>query len=84
MDKNTYILLGAAAGILIKEGRDVEAAQLYDQVQKIQDDREALQIISQYIETENLVLSPEMQRKKLQLLDLIQKNKRQRKKQPER
>lgn len=62
----------------------MEAAQLYDQVQKIQDDREALQIISQYIETENLVLSPEMQRKKSQLLDLIQKNKRQRKKQPER
>ena len=52
MDKNTYIILGAAAGILMKEGRDAEAAQMYDRVQKLQDDQKALQIIGEYVETE--------------------------------
>ena len=42
MDKNTYIILGAAAGILMKEGRDAEAAQMYDRVQKLQDDQKVL------------------------------------------
>ncbi len=84
MDKNTYIILGAAAGILIKEGRDAEAAQMYDRVQKLQNDQEALQIIGEYVEREKIVLEPEMQTKKEQLLDSIQKNKTRRKKQPER
>lgn len=84
MDKNTYIILGAAAGILMKEGRDAEAAQMYDRVQKLQDDQKALQIIGEYVETEKIVLDPEMQMKKEQLLDSIQRNKTKRKKQPER
>lgn len=84
MDKNTYIILGAAAGILIKEGRDAEAAQMYDRVWKLQDDQEALQIIGEYVETEKIVSNPEMQTKRSQLLDSIQRNKTQRKKQPER
>lgn len=84
MDKNTYIILGAAAGILIKEGRDAEAAQMYDRVWKLQDDQEALQIIGEYVETEKIVFNPEMQTKRSQLLDSIQRNKTQRKKQPER
>lgn len=84
MDKNTYISLGAAAGILMKEGRDAEAAQMYDRVQKLQDDQKALQIIGEYVETEKIMLDPEMQMKKEQLLDSIQRNKTKRKKQPER
>ena len=84
MDKTTYIILGAAAGILIKEGRDAEAEQMYDRVQKLQDDKEALQVISEYVETEEIMSEPETQAKKEQLLDLIQKNKTKRKKQPER
>jgi len=84
MDKNTYIILGAAAGILMKEGRDAEAAQMYDRVQKLQDDQKALQIIGEYVETEKIMLDPEMQMKKEQLLDSIQRNKTKRKKQPER
>lgn len=84
MDKNTYIILGAAAGILMKEGRDAEAAQMYDRVQKLQDDQKALQIIGEYAETEKIMLDPEMQMKKEQLLDSIQRNKTKRKKQPER
>ena len=84
MDKNTYIILGAAAGILIKEGRDAEAEQLYDRVQKLQDDQEALQVIGEYVETEKIMSEPETQTKKEQLVDLIQKNRTQRKKQPER
>lgn len=84
MDKNTYIILGAAAGILMKEGRDAEAAQMYDRVQKLQDDQKALQIIVEYVETEKIMLDPEMQMKKEQLLDSIQRNKTKRKKQPER
>ena len=84
MDKNIYILLGAAAGILIKEGRDAEAAQMYDRVQKLQDDQEALQVIGEYVETEKIMSEPETQMKKEQLLDSIQKNRTRRKKQPER
>lgn len=84
MDKNTYIILGAAAGILIKEGRDAEAEQMYDRVQKLQDDQEALQVIGEYVETEKIMSEPETQTKKEQLVDLIQKNRTQRKKQPER
>lgn len=84
MDKNTYIILGAAAGILIKEGRAAEAAQMYDRVQKLQDDQEALQVIGEYVETEKIMSEPETQTKKEQLVDLIQKNRTQRKKQPER
>lgn len=84
MDKNTYIILGAAAGILMKEGRDAEAAQMYDRVQKLQDDQKVLQIIGEYVETEKIMLDPEMQMKKEQLLDSIQRNKTKRKKQPER
>ena len=84
MDKNTYSILGAAAGILMKEGRDAEAAQMYDRVQKLQDDQKALQIIGEYVETEKIMLDPEMQMKKEQLLDSIQRNKTKRKKQPER
>ena len=84
MDKNTYIILGAAAGILMKEGRDAEAAQMYDRVQKLQVDQKALQIIGEYVETEKIMLDPEMQMKKEQLLDSIQRNKTKRKKQPER
>ena len=84
MDKNTYIILGAAAGILMKEGRDAEAAQMYDRVQKLQDDQKALNIIGEYVETEKIMLDPEMQMKKEQLLDSIQRNKTKRKKQPER
>ena len=75
MDKNTYIILGAAAGILMKEGRDAEAAQMYDRVQKLQDDQKVLQIIGEYVETEKIMLDPEMQMKKEQLLDSIQRNK---------
>lgn len=81
---NVFAILGAAAGLLIKEGMDQQANEMYERVMKSDHFYQALHIISEYVETELSVSDEKSQTRKSQLLECIQKNKKKSKKQPER
>lgn len=83
-DGNVFIILGAAAGLLIKEGMDQQANEMYKRVMQSGNYYQALHIISEYVETELSVSDEKAQARKSQLLECIQKNKKKSKKQPER
>lgn len=83
-DGNVFIILGAAAGLLIKEGMDQQANEMYKRVMKSDNYYQALHIISEYVETELSVSDEKSQARKSQLLECIQSNKKKSKKQPER
>lgn len=83
-DGNVFIILGAAAGLLIKEGMDQQANEMYKRVMQSGNYYQALHIISEYVETELSVSDEKSQARKSQLLECIQKNKKKSKKQPER
>ena len=84
MDGSVFVILGAAGGMLIKDGMDEQANEMYERVMKSDSYYQALNIISEYVETELSVPDAETQKKRLQLLECIQKNKKKSKKQPER
>lgn len=83
-DGNVFVILGAAAGLLIKEGMDQQANEMYKQVMQSGNYYQALHIISEYVETELSVSDEKSQARKSQLLECIQNNKKKSKKQPER
>lgn len=83
-DGNVFIILGAAAGLLIKEGMDQQANEMYKRVMQSGNYYQALHIISEYVETELSVSDEKSQARKSQLLECIQKNKKKSKKQPQR
>ena len=83
-DGNVFIILGAAAGLLIKEGMDQQANEMYKRVMKSGNYYQALHIISEYVETELSVSDEKSQARKSQLLECIQSNKKKSKIQPER
>ena len=83
-DGNVFIILGAAAGLLIKEGMDQQVNEMYKRVMKSGNYYQALHIISEYVETELSVSDEKSQARKSQLLDCIQSNKKKSKKRPER
>lgn len=76
-DGNVFIILGAAAGLLIKEGMDQQANEMYERVMQSGNYYQALHIISEYVETELSVSDEKSQVRKSQLLECIQKNKKQ-------
>lgn len=84
MDGNVFVILGTAGGMLIKDGMDEQANEMYERVMKSDSYYQALNIISEYVETELSVPDAETQKKRSQLLECIQKNKKKSKKQPER
>ena len=51
-DGNVFIILGAVAGLLIKEGMDQQANEMYKRVMQSGNYYQALHIISEYVETE--------------------------------
>lgn len=83
-DGNVFIILGAVAGLLIKEGMDQQANEMYKRVMQSGNYYQALHIISEYVETELSVSDEKSQARKSQLLECIQSNKKKSKKQPER
>lgn len=83
-DGNVFVILGAAAGLLIKEGMDPQANEMYERVLQSGSYYQALHIISEYVETELSVSDEKSQTRKSQLLECIQNNKKKSKKQPER
>lgn len=83
MDGNVFVILGAA-GLLIKEGMDQQANEMYKRVMQSGNYYQALHIISEYVETELSVSDEKSQARKSQLLECIQKNKKKSKKQPQR
>ena len=83
-DGNVFVILGAAAGLLIKEGMDQQANEMYERVMQSGSYYQALHIISEYVETELSVSDEKSQTRKSQLLECIQNNKKKSKKQPQR
>lgn len=83
-DGNVFIILGTAAGLLIKEGMDQQANEMYKRVMQSDNYYQALHIISEYVETELSVSDEKSQARKSQILECIQSNKKKSKKQPER
>ena len=83
-DGNVFVILGAAAGLLIKAGMDQQANEMYERVMQSDSYYKALHIISEYVETELSVPDKESQIRKNQLSEYIQENKKIRKNQPER
>lgn len=83
-DGNVFVILGAAAGLLIKEGMDQKANEMYGRVMQSDNYYQALHIISEYVETELSISDEKLQTRKSQLLECIQNNKKKSKKQPER
>lgn len=83
-DGNVFVILGAAAGLLIKEGMDQQANEMYGRVMQSDNYYQALHIISEYVETELSISDEKLQTRKSQLLECIQNNKKKSKKQPER
>ena len=83
-DGNVFIILGAVAGLLIKEGMDQQANEMYKRVMQSGNYYQALHIISEYVETELSVSDEKSEARKSQLLECIQSNKKKSKKQPER
>lgn len=79
-----FAILGAAGGMLIKVGQFQQAQEMYERVMKSDNYYKALNIISEYVETELSVPDKESQTRKPQFLESIQKNKMKSKKQPER
>lgn len=83
-DGNVFAIVGAAGGMLIKAGQFQQAQEMYERVMKSDNYYKALNIISEYVETELSVPDKESHTRKMQLLESIQKNKMKSKKQPER
>ena len=84
MDGSVFVILGAAGGMLIKDGMDEQANEMYERVMQSGSYYQALHIISEYVETELSVSDEKSQARKSQLLECIQSNKKKSKKQPER
>lgn len=79
-DGNIFAIMSRARKLLLANGQAIEGKEMVERVQKSENYYQALHIISEYVETELSVSDEKSQTRKSQLLECIQKNK----KQPER
>lgn len=83
-DGNVFALLGTASGLLRKAGMDQQANEMRERVMKSDNYYQALNIISEYVETELSVPDKEVQKEQAQSIKSMKQKKEKSKKQSER